>query len=175
MPKYMLTIDRNKCDGCRLCEMVCSLIKTNGLVSPIKARIKIRKNEPLGIDFPIVCFHCENPPCMVCPVDAMFLDEKGIVKISEEKCTGCKQCLPACQFGAIFFDPDKNIAIKCDLCGEHPACVKICKIAHPPGVVVYTKPKFSDRGSRKKVMERLQMSILDKEKASVKASGGGEK
>jgi len=35
------------------------------------------------------------------------------VIVDPEKCTGCKVCLDACEYGAIFFNEDLNVAQKC--------------------------------------------------------------
>lgn len=41
-------------------------------------------------------------PCKrSCPVDAISMDENGIVIIDEEKCISCGQCIKNCPFGAI--------------------------------------------------------------------------
>jgi carbon-monoxide dehydrogenase iron sulfur subunit len=35
-------------------------------------------------------------------------------------------CVTACIYGGIAIDPQTKKAIKCDLCGGDPACVKAC-------------------------------------------------
>ncbi|MCS7131978.1 MAG: hypothetical protein NZ934_04555, partial [Hadesarchaea archaeon] len=42
----------------------------------------------------------------------------------------------ACPFGAIALHPSKGVAIKCDLCGGDPACVKQCM----PGALKLIEP-----------------------------------
>lgn len=81
-----------------------------------------------GIDMPMVCMHCEDPPCKyVCPTSAIDRDPKtnGVI-IKREICIGCRACIFACPFGAISFDPEDRQVIKCDLCGGDPACVRFC-------------------------------------------------
>jgi len=79
------------------------------------------------------CMHCSQPLCKdVCPVDAITKREDGIVLISQELCTGCKDCIEACPLGVMQFDEKKGLAEKCDLCvdrvdrGLQPACVAAC-------------------------------------------------
>lgn len=69
---------------------------------------------------------------MVCPVDAIRVDDDGVSHVIEEKCVGCGICGKACPFNAIFINPFKKVAEKCDLCADRarrglpPACVEAC-------------------------------------------------
>jgi len=159
---YFIGIDYDKCCGCKLCELTCSMMRSgNGTASPAKSRIRVLRREPLGIDIPMVCLHCEDPPCMVCPVNAMSRDQRGVVIINEEECVGCKQCLLACPFGAISFDSETRKVFKCDLCGGNPLCTKICITAHPADkVLVYEKPELVEKWKRTKAFEQIQDSVL---------------
>lgn len=63
----------------------------------------------------------------VCPVDAIVRDETtGAVVIDEGKCTGCGICSEYCFLGVIRVEAEKRKAVKCDLCGGDPVCVKEC-------------------------------------------------
>ncbi len=71
MDKKILTVDPEKCTGCRNCELVCSVMH-NGVSNPSLARIQIVKWENIGVYIPMSCQHCEDAPCMaVCPKDAI--------------------------------------------------------------------------------------------------------
>ena len=39
---------------------------------------------------------------------------------------GCKTCVTACPLGGVLFHALKGCAMKCDLCGGDPECVKSC-------------------------------------------------
>ncbi len=68
-----------------------------------------------------------------CPTEALYVDGRtGARSIDSEKCTGCGLCREACpQYPAtpIMCDPERNICLKCDLCGGEPLCVKFCPAA----------------------------------------------
>ena len=126
----ILTIDPTRCTGCRVCEIACSLEHTDEC-NPTRARIKIMKNDEEGIDLPVVCMHCTNPPCVeVCPTGAMTQDNSsGAVLIMEELCLGCKLCMLVCPLGAVTVDTGsgQGKVIKCDLCKGNPKCVMFCE------------------------------------------------
>jgi anaerobic carbon-monoxide dehydrogenase iron sulfur subunit len=129
MPKT-LSIDPTRCTGCRVCEIVCSLEHT-GECNPNRARIKVMKNDEEGLDLPVVCMHCADPPCVeVCPTGAMTRDNSsGAVSILDEVCLGCKLCMLVCPLGAVTVDSGspQGRVMKCDLCGGNPKCVIFCE------------------------------------------------
>jgi carbon-monoxide dehydrogenase iron sulfur subunit len=123
-----LIFNANYCTGCRECELVCSF-KHESKFNPKKARIRVLSIYPTpGIDFAVICQHCEDPPCAkVCPQGAIGRDERsGAITLSKKQCFGCGLCIEACPFGAILFDEDKERAYKCDLCKGNPKCVQYC-------------------------------------------------
>lgn len=96
-----MVIDLRQCFGCRTCSVVCGQ-KNN---TPDKFW---RKVEELGVDengqrqrffLPISCMHCEAPPCeSVCPTQATFRREDGVVDINADRCIGCGYCILACPY-----------------------------------------------------------------------------
>jgi Fe-S-cluster-containing hydrogenase component 2 len=55
--KKIIVSDINQCNGCRMCEMVCSLAQ-EGQFNPSASKIRIFKNEACGIDIPIIDSSC---------------------------------------------------------------------------------------------------------------------
>ncbi len=62
----------------------------------------------------------------------MFQRSDGIVEFDKDACIGCKACIAACPYDAIYIDPDNGTAAKCNFCahrldvGLEPACVVVC-------------------------------------------------
>jgi len=123
-----LVVNYEKCTGCRLCELVCSVMH-EGVSNPSRSRIRVIKWEAEGLYIPMSCQQCEDAPCMnVCPVKAISRDEElGRVMIDYDVCIGCRACVSACPFGAMSFDVIGRKVFKCDLCDGEPQCVRFCE------------------------------------------------
>ncbi|MGI9515403.1 MAG: 4Fe-4S dicluster domain-containing protein, partial [Pirellulaceae bacterium] len=79
------------------------------------------------------CNHCDDAPCVeICPVTALFRRDDGIVDFDNRRCIGCKACMQACPYDALYIDPNTHTAAKCNYCahridkGLEPACVIVC-------------------------------------------------
>lgn len=123
-----LMVDQEKCTGCRLCELVCSVNK-EGAANPARSRIKVIKWETEGFYLPMFCQQCEDPVCeTVCPVNGVSRDSKtGCVSVDYDLCIGCRSCVSACPMGGAGFDSKTGEVLRCDLCGGDPTCVKFCQ------------------------------------------------
>ena len=114
------------CSGCRICELVCA-IKHFGVNNPKKSAVRVLTTYPdPAMHKPVVCSQCEEPACAdACPTDALQRVD-GVVRLEEEKCIFCFDCVEACPFEAMFVHRDYGIPIKCDLCDGDPECIKKC-------------------------------------------------
>ena len=134
--RYGFLIDQRSCIGCHACTVAC----------------KSEHEVPLGVfrtwvkyiekgTFPHTrrhflverCNHCANAPCVeICPTQALFKRPDGIVDFDRSRCIGCKACMEACPYEAIYIDPMTETAAKCNFCahridqGLQPACVQVC-------------------------------------------------
>jgi Fe-S-cluster-containing dehydrogenase component/formate-dependent nitrite reductase membrane component NrfD len=162
---YGFVIDNRTCIGCHACSTAC----------------KAENQVPLGVyrtwvkyvekgSFPHTrrhfqvtrCNHCANPPCVrICPVTAMYQRSDGIVDFDPRVCIGCKACLQACPYDAIYIDPDSHTAAKCHYCahrtelGLEPACVVVCPTQSIiAGDLDDPTSKISQRVAREKVTVR---------------------
>ena len=91
----------------------------------------VKYEEDLNV--PSTCLQCNPAPCAeCCPVDAFEKNgEMGIYQINGDICEGCGACYEACEFQMVVIIEDK--AMKCDLCGGEPTCVRYC----PTGALVW--------------------------------------
>jgi carbon-monoxide dehydrogenase iron sulfur subunit len=128
MAKVLIT-DYEKCTGCRICELVCS-VKHEGVSNPARSRIKVIKWESEGRYVPMSCQQCESAPCMlICPVKAISRDEVlNRVKVDYDTCIGCRMCVAICPFGGMGFDVLAKKVMKCDLCDGEPQCARFCDV-----------------------------------------------
>ncbi len=135
---YGFIIDNRKCIGCHACTVAC----------------KAEHDVPIGVnrtwvkyiekgEFPntrrlfsvMRCNHCEDAPCVdICPTTALFHREDGIVDFDKRRCIGCKSCMQACPYDALYIDPETETAAKCNYCAHRvdislePACVNVCPV-----------------------------------------------
>ena len=123
----LIGVFHNKCVGCRLCEMVCSLVKEHEC-STTKSRIRIIRDEEFGNNLVSLCIQCADAHCLEsCAQGALSrVSETGVVLVDDELCNGCEACILACPISAISLDGEKNVVFKCDLCGGDPECIKVC-------------------------------------------------
>ncbi|MFW9979164.1 MAG: 4Fe-4S dicluster domain-containing protein [Candidatus Thorarchaeota archaeon] len=124
---HILSIDHEKCTGCRNCELACSVAHYKEF-NPARSRIQVIKQEHANLISPMVCLQCELPLCRdACPTGAVTENEHGVLYVDSEVCIGCMSCVTACIYGGITIDPNTKKAIKCDLCWGKPACVNACE------------------------------------------------
>lgn len=156
----ILIVDQEKCTGCRLCELVCS-VKHAGVSNPSRARLSIIKWEAEGYYLPMICQQCEEAPCKtVCPKDAIYRDEElNRVMVDYDLCIGCRMCVAACPFGAMGFDTKENTVIKCDLCDGEPLCVSFCDMKAIDYVDASTVTLRKKRVAGEKLSESLKRFV----------------
>lgn len=147
----ILVVDPEKCTGCRLCEVVCSMYHEK-TINPYRARIRVVKWEAVGIYVPMVCQHCESPVCeAVCPMNAIQRDPNtGAMVINYDRCIGCKMCVLSCPLGGVSVDPKTRKVVKCDLCGGNPQCVRFCETK----AVDFLEPTVANLMRRRAAIEK---------------------
>ena len=161
--KFVMVIDLSRCKNVGACKTACN--HAHGL-HPDQNWIKVYAmqdaEESAPYWQPSTCMHCDNPPCVkVCPVDATFKRQDGLVLIDSDRCIGCRFCMAACPYSTRVFNwsdphvpepvasqayscetstPQKIGTVgKCDFCAdmtrkdELPHCVSAC----PNGVFFF--------------------------------------
>ena len=104
--KFVMVVDLALCKNERRCVKSC---QSAHQLKPDQFHINVLEMEDpnSGLDYfmPKPCQHCDNPPCVsVCPVDATFKRQDGLVLIDNERCIGCRFCIAACPYSARSFN-----------------------------------------------------------------------
>lgn len=187
---FVMVIDLSKCRNARKCMTAC---QSHHQLHPEQHQLNVlqmQDSENTAPYFmPKPCQHCDNPPCTkVCPVDATFKRQDGIVLIDNERCIGCRFCIAACPYSARIFNwtepkdaekyknitynieanvPQKKGTIsKCVFSadclreGKLPSCVKAC-----PNGVYYFGDKNEDAVTNGTTGETVRFSELIKDNA----------
>ena len=136
MTRLGFVLASDSCIGCHACTVAC----------------KSEHDVPLGVnrtwvkyietgEFPntgrafsvMRCNQCDDAPCIaICPTRALYRAPNGVVDFDDSRCIGCKACMNACPYDAIYINPETNTAHKCNFCnhrvevGLEPACVTVC-------------------------------------------------
>jgi Fe-S-cluster-containing dehydrogenase component len=159
----VMVIDLSRCKNLKKCQEACNhMHHVHGGQNWIKVHPMQDSDKSSPYWQPTTCMHCDEPPCVkVCPVDATFKRQDGIVLIDSNRCVGCRFCMAACPYSTRVFNwedpkvPEPQASMhyscetsvpqkvgtvgKCDFCpdmvrqGELPHCVSAC----PNGVFFF--------------------------------------
>jgi molybdopterin-containing oxidoreductase family iron-sulfur binding subunit len=104
--QWVMVIDLSRCRNARKCMEAC---QSHHQLRPEQHHINVLEMKDAEYTAPYYmpkpCMHCDNPPCTkVCPVNATFKREDGIVLIDNERCIGCRFCIAACPYSARVFN-----------------------------------------------------------------------
>ena len=135
---YGFVIDNRLCIGCHACTVACKS-EHDVPIGVNRTHVKyIEKGEfpKSSREFSVHrCNHCADAPCVeICPTTALYDRADGIVDFDNDRCIGCKACMQACPYDALYIDPETNTAAKCNYCahkvdhGYEPACVIVCPV-----------------------------------------------
>ncbi|MBI2165337.1 MAG: 4Fe-4S dicluster domain-containing protein [Chloroflexi bacterium] len=118
MAKWGMVIDLDRCTACQACSVACKVENNVPFGTrkewaydraPVWQRVlgvvESQSGKMKAHFYPRPCMHCENPPCVqVCPVQATYKDEEGIVQQDYQRCIGCRYCMAACPYGVRVFN-----------------------------------------------------------------------
>jgi Fe-S-cluster-containing dehydrogenase component/formate-dependent nitrite reductase membrane component NrfD len=126
----------DSCIGCHACTVACKSEHDVplGVNRTWLKYIETGEFPNTGRTFSVMrCNHCDDAPCMaICPTSALFRAPNGVVDFDDHRCIGCKACMNACPYDAIYINPETHVANKCNFCnhrvevGLEPACVVVC-------------------------------------------------
>ncbi len=150
--QFGYALDVSRCVGCRRCVHACVTENNQSRDPRIQWISVLSMDKATGVDLlhadlyynpesvpekdkfylPVACQQCRNPPCVkVCPVNATWQDQDGIVVIDYDWCIGCRCCMTACPYGARHFnwtepripdpgDPKDAVNPKTEYLGNRP-------------------------------------------------------
>ena len=184
--RWGMLVDTGKCTNCGDCVTACD--EEHGLTPAAGQentstdaewiRMVELKNKNTGkvTSLPLMCQHCENPPCVdVCPTGASFKRADNIVLVDKHTCIGCRYCMMACPYKARSFIHEKienqvpdtprgmGTVESCNLCvnrvddGQQPACVEACQ----EQVIVFGNLKDPESAIAKKLKTSESRAIRE--------------
>jgi molybdopterin-containing oxidoreductase family iron-sulfur binding subunit len=123
--KFVMVVDLAKCKNALKCQQSCN---KNHYITGENAWLKVYKmqesEDTAPYWLPTMCQHCDKPACVtVCPVDATFKREDGLVLIDNERCIGCRFCMAACPYSTRVFnwgDPGQEVTLNLDMTDFEP-------------------------------------------------------
>jgi Fe-S-cluster-containing dehydrogenase component len=169
---YGFVIDNRMCIGCHACTVACKS-EHDVPIGVNRTHVKyIEKGEfPNSTrEFSVHrCNHCADAPCVeICPTTALYTRADGIVDFDNDRCIGCKSCMQACPYDALYIDPETNTAAKCNYCahkidgGYEPACVIVCPVeAIISGDLGDTNSKIAQLVADEETMTRKPEKMTD--------------
>jgi benzoyl-CoA reductase subunit BamC len=118
-----ITVNADKCNGCRTCEVMCSAFHAVPKYSsnnPARSRIQIVTDRLADIWLPVFAGEYTASECT----------SRSKYIIDGKEYAECDTCRASCPARDLFKEPDSGLPLKCDMCDgeEVPLCVKWCLV-----------------------------------------------
>ena len=117
--KFGMSIDLDLCTACGACVVACRTENNVPCTGPdpqregtgifwmnlLPAAEEDQFGEQADETLPLPCQHCEDAPCVkVCPVNATYQTDEGIIAQIHDRCIGCRYCEIACPYSVRHFN-----------------------------------------------------------------------
>ena len=181
MKQYYIICDVSLCHDCNNCFMACKdehtdnewLPYTNAQPRHSHRWIDILRKERgryprIDVAYlPVMCFQCEDAPCVKARPDCIRRTDSGIVQIDIDKAKGDESVPEICPYGAISWNGEAGVAQKCTMCAhileggswdrKLPRCVHSC----PTGALEFCclEPDEIERKIKDERLERYKPEL----------------
>ncbi|MFH0727238.1 MAG: (4Fe-4S)-binding protein [Pseudomonadota bacterium] len=117
----IIKVNADKCNGCRVCEMVCASshsVPKYSSTNPDNARIRVIRDPFADKFIPVFAGVYTKAECI----------GRQKYTIAGREYDECEFCNASCRVRELFKEPDSGLPLKCDKCEgeEEPLCVKWC-------------------------------------------------
>ncbi len=100
-----MVINLDTCIGCQYCTRACTAVNDVDTDKTWNIVVDDRTSTGAKFFFSRPCLHCAEAPCVeVCPVQATWKREDGLVVMDYQRCIGCRYCEVACPYDARKFN-----------------------------------------------------------------------
>lgn len=103
--RWGMVVNLDRCIGCEYCLRACSAVNDVAPDKPWNIVLEDQTTTGRTFYFSRPCMQCQHAPCVeVCPVQATYVREDGIVMMDYDRCIGCRYCEVACPYDARKFN-----------------------------------------------------------------------
>ena len=120
-----ISVNVDKCTGCRSCELACSAfhsVPKYSSLNPARSRIRVFVDEIRDVYVPVFGGNYTRAEC----------SGRDQYNINGKEYSECAFCRASCPSRNWFKEPDSSLPLKCDMCEAtpplpEPMCVQACK------------------------------------------------
>lgn len=144
-----ISVDTDKCVGCRSCEVACSGFHARPKYSsfnPSRSRIRVVLDLVNDVYVPLRAAEYTSAECI----------GRQNFKINGTQYSECSFCPVSCPSRDLFKEPDSGLPLKCDMCEDEkmPICVEVCRF----GALIYEE-REEERTDEKPALVEMEVGL----------------